>query len=915
LPVRVTREIADHLAKLARELEKRRDPEAVATFLMRCLFTMFAQNVGLLPKDAFVDLLQEIVDQRRPDRFRRDVELLWQAMDKGDYDPNTKQHLKKFNGGLFASVTCFDLAIEEIGVLLEAARRDWSDVEPAIFGTLLERALDPAERHRLGAHYTPRAYVERLVMPTVIEPLREEWAAVQASAMLLESQGKPADALAEIRRFHESLCRIRVLDPACGTGNFLYVSLELMKRLEGEVIEAARALGADQYFLELDRHTVDPHQFLGIELNPRAAVIAELVLWIGYLQWHFRTRGKVAPAEPVLKNFKNIKTGDALIAFGGREIVRDAHGRPVTRWDGRTRKLHPITGEEVPDEAAQVPLHRYIDPRPVAWPEAEFIVGNPPFQGGKDLRVVLGDDYAQALWAVYREMPRSVDLVMYWWHKAASIVASGKALRFGLITTNSITQVFNRRVVAKHLSAAKPISLAFAIPDHPWVTEKGAAAVRVAMTVGLRGERDGVLWRSVRELPAADGVMAVEFERAEGRIGAKLSLGADSTRPVPLKANAFVCSPGVKLHGRNFVIDADEAKWLGWPCDEDSSFPIKTFVNGRDINSLSRNVLVIDCYGLTEEILRTRYPRIYQWLFDRVKPEREGEASRSQTVDAQEYAISWWLFGKTRPELRSGLFDLDYFIVTSETSKYRFFCTVKTSTIADNRLICIASGDVFVMGVLSSREHVCWAVEFGGTLEDRPVYTKTTCFDPFPFPACDEGHKARIRELGEQLDAHRKARQAEHPELTLTGMYNVLEKVRAGTALTPAERQVYDKALIGVLRDIHDRLDAAVAEAYGWPADLPEAEMLTRLVALNRERAEEERRGIVRWLRPEFQMPRARLPAPVQEEMAVTPATTAARARAWPKRLPDRFQAVRELLAASPTPIDARRVGEGRYVA
>lgn len=561
--VRMTRDIAERLAELGRSLEQGRDPEMVATFVMRCLFTMFAQNVGLLPKDSFVELLQEIVDEQRPERFRHDVDRLWRAMDKGEYDPNTHQTLKRFNGGLFADVTCLDLKIEEIGVLLAAAKRDWSDVEPAIFGTLLERALDKKERHRLGAHFTPRAYVERLVMPTVIEPLREEWGAVQASAMLLASQGKEKDALVEIARFHQSLCKIRVLDPACGTGNFLYVSMELMKRLEGEVIEAARALGEDQHVLDLDRHTVDPHQFLGIELNPRAAVIAELVLWIGYLQWHFRTRGKVAPAEPVLKNFKNIRAGDALITFDAREEIRDEHGRPVTRWDGTTRKPHPITGEDVPDETERVIIYRYVNPRPVAWPEAHFIVGNPPFQGGKDLRDVLGDDYTQALWKAYRDIPRSADLVMYWWHKAASTAAAGKALRFGLITTNSITQVFNRRVVAKHLSAEKPISLVFAIPDHPWVTEKGAAAVRVAMTVALRGEWNGLLLRPIEENLGIDGVAQVAFKRAEGQIGAKLSAGADLTRPKALKANDFLCSPGVKLHGKGFIVSATQARWLG----------------------------------------------------------------------------------------------------------------------------------------------------------------------------------------------------------------------------------------------------------------------------------------------------------------------------------------------------------------
>lgn len=492
---RVTREIADHLAHLARRLEQRtRDPERVAHFLMRCLFTMFAQDVRLIPPGSFTQLLKGITAARRPERFRLQVEQLWQAMNGGGFAHAIEEFVPAFNGGLFADPTALELEIEDIGVLLEAAGYDWREVEPAIFGTLLERALNTRERHKLGAHFTPRAYVERLVTPTIMEPLREDWAAVQASALLLAAQDRHAEALAEVRRFHEKLCAIRVLDPACGTGNFLYVAMELMKRLEGEVIELARELGQDQYFLELDRHTVDPHQFLGIEVNPRAAAIAELVLWLGYLQWHFRTRGQVMPAQPVLKNFKNIECRDALLAYQAKELARGPDGKPLTRWDGHSFKPHPVTGRAVPDEAAHEPLYRIVDAQAAAWPEADFIIGNPPFQGGKDLRQVLSDAYAEALWKANPEMPASADLVMYWWDYAARLARYGKLRRFGLITTNSLPQTFNRRVVERHLSDPKrPLSLIFAIPDHPWVDEAGSANVRIAMTVGEAGSREGRL--------------------------------------------------------------------------------------------------------------------------------------------------------------------------------------------------------------------------------------------------------------------------------------------------------------------------------------------------------------------------------------------------------------------------------------
>jgi hypothetical protein len=255
-------------------------------------------------------------------------------------------------------------------------------VEPAIFGTLLERALDPNERHALGAHYTPRAYVERLVLPTVIEPLRIEWANAQAAALTLAHEAsdleahppvvktkkdfaaldrhnaavraKWKEARQQVRDFLHRLCTLRVLDPACGSANFLYVTLEHLKRLEGEVLNQLGALGDTQDALDLGRETVTLQQLKGVELNERAAALAELVLWIGFLQWHIRTSGRASVAEPVVHDYRNIEHRDAVLVFDRQETVLDADGAVVTRWDGKTTKPHPVTGQPVPDESAQV---------------------------------------------------------------------------------------------------------------------------------------------------------------------------------------------------------------------------------------------------------------------------------------------------------------------------------------------------------------------------------------------------------------------------------------------------------------------------------------------------------------------------------------------------------------------------------
>ena len=517
-------------------------PKVVAEFLMRCLFSMFAEDMGLLPKGSFTDLLESV--REAPQHFVPLAVDLWRAMSRGGFCPAIRADVLSFDGALYAEVDALPLDRDQIDLLLEAARCEWRQVEPAIFGTLLERALDPLERHKLGAHYTPRAYVERLVLPTVVEPLREEWAGVQAAAVTLARQGKETQAVAELQAFQRRLCQVRVLDPACGSGNFLYVTLEHLKRLEGEVLDAIHALGHGQTLLETSGITVDPHQLLGIEVNPRAATIAEMVLWIGYLQWHFRTRGSVLPPEPVIRNFRNIECRDAVLAWDRVEYVTDARGIPVTRWDGRTYKKHPVTGEDVPDENARVPLERYVNPRRAQWPEAEFVVGNPPFVGNKRMRLALGDGYVSALRDAWPEVPGSADLVMYWWHQAAHLTRSGSLKRFGLITTNSIRQSFNRQVVQEHLAAPEPLALAFAIPDHPWVDSADGAAVRIAMTVGgNRGE--GILATVVSESAGdAEGV-SVTLRRQSGTLFSDLSVGANVAGAIPLRANAGLAFTGM----------------------------------------------------------------------------------------------------------------------------------------------------------------------------------------------------------------------------------------------------------------------------------------------------------------------------------------------------------------------------------
>ena len=901
----VTREVADRLAALGKSFEGQgHEPEDVARFLMRCLFTMFAEDVDLIPEKSFSDLLKRL--RGHPEHAAPALKALWQTMNTGGFSPVLMADLKRFNGGLFKEAEALPLSEVQLSLLIEAASRDWREVEPAIFGTLLERALDKRQRHKLGAHYTPRAYVERLVVPTIIEPLRNDWRDVQAAAVTLSAQGREDEAREAVRAFHARLCEIRVLDPACGSGNFLYVALELMKRLEGEVTALLADLGEDQAALALAGHTVDPHQFLGIELNPWAAAVAELVLWIGYLQWHFRTHGKASPAEPVLRDFRNIENRDAVLTWADTRPRLDAQGAPVTRWDGQGTITHPVTGEQVPDPQARVQVLDYLKPAPATWPQADFIVGNPPFIGASRMRDALGDGYAEALWAAYPRMPQSADFVMFWWEKAALAARGyrpatekdkGKGTRrFGFITTNSLRQTFNRKVLEPHLDDPKtPLSLVFAIPDHPWVDAGDGAAVRIAMTAAEAGRVTGRLGRVLDERKGeyeAEG-RPVRFEMEKGKVFADLRIGADVARAVPLKANETLSARGAFLVGKGFLGSRLELEEMAKGTDALERLIVRPFLGGYDLSQHLRRRWVIDFWGVTKEDARLRYPRLFQHVLDTVKPVRDENPMEWRREN-------WWVFGDPSRSYRAVTDGLDRVIVTSRTAKFRCFQMWSASHLCESEVVVIGINDAWVLGVLSARIHEVWSLAVCGWmgLGNDPRYNNSKIFDPYPFPDPTEAQKAHLRSLGEQLDAHRKAQQAAHPKLTLTAMYNVLEKLRAGERIEGKDREIYDQGLIGILRDLHDQIDAAVAEAYGWPADLSDDEILHRVVDLNRQRAAEEARGHIRWLRPEYQNPagRAAVAQGEQTTMEIGPADTATKAP-WPKSLPEQIAAVRAALS------------------
>lgn len=898
----VTTRVASTLASLSRSLEAQGfTPERISAFLTRMIFTMFAEDVGLIEGYRFRRTLEGL--RGRLDAFVPTVEELWSKMATGGYSLALQDRVRHFNGGLFEGVEVIPVTDAGLDLLIDAAAHDWSQVEPSIFGTLVERALNPRERHKLGAHYTPRAYVERLVNQVVIAPLREDWRTVQVQVQttLDRGEGSPAaqkKARALVEAFLGQLMHTRVLDPACGTANFLYVSMELLKALEAEVVEALVGLGGTAPLIG-----VNPEQFLGIEVNPRAASVAELVLWIGYLQLYAREHGKASPPEPILRAFHNIEQRDAVLAYDGTRPRLNADGTPVTRWDGVTTRLHPVTGEPVPDPGATVAEVEYLNPGPAEWPRTDFIVGNPPFMGSKRMREALGHGYVDALQAAYPDVPQATDFVLRWWHKAALLTRAGQVRRFGLITTNSITQAYNRRAIEPHLTGTQaPLSLLYATPDHPWVDETDGAAVRIAMTVAEAGEKAGVLARVTRErTQARDGQDLVDaFEVEQGVIHPDLRTGTNLAEARELQANATLCAVGMKTIGAGFLITPEQAAGLGRGRSTALDERVRPYLNGRDLMTRARGMYVIDLFGLSEAEARDQYPALYQHLRDTVYDLRQQNNNKV-------FRELWWVLGHPRPVFRAFIRGLQRYVATLETAKHQVFQFMDSRVIPDSTVVTFGLDDAYHLGVLQSRVHVAWALAQGGTLEDRPRYNKTRCFETFPFPDSTPDQQAHIREVAERLDAHRRARLQEHPKLTMTALYNVLEKLRAGEALDAKERVIHDQGLVTVLKDLHEQLDAAVLAAYGWPVGLDTQEVLTRLAALNAERVQAEARGQVRYLRPTYQDPQGSVQASldllVQANRVAGPSLPP-----FPTGLPAQVQAVRQVLAQAERPLSAEEI-------
>lgn len=806
----VTAEAATRVGSLAlRMAERGENPLTTAHFLIQCLFCMFAEDAGLLPEKLF----ETVLDKSNPDATKARLRLthLFGAMQSGgDF---ALENIAWFNGGLFKLVDVPPLATADVEDLLEAARMNWRDIEPAILGTLFERGLNPDLRSQLGAHYTDPATINKLIEPVITRPLSEEWKSIRERIEALAPKfgyvgKKPNAARREadglFLGYLEKLKHFRVLDPACGSGNFLYLSLKALKDLEHRANLDAEALGLHrQVSIE-----VSPSNVMGIELNAYAAELARVTVWIGEIQWMLK-HGYAIRRDPILAPLDHIECRDAVLVF-----------------DDGGPGAGALVGEP-------------------EWPACDVIVGNPPFLGDKMMRGELGLDYVMVLRGEYEgRVPGGADLVTYWFEKARAHIEAGCCKRAGLVATNSIRGGANRKVLDRILVSGRIFE---AWSDEPWVNE--GAAVRVSLVCFDAAQTSSQ--RMLNGQPVS--IIHADLSAADG---------VDLATAKPLDENADTAYLGIQKTGP-FDIPGELARsWLNQPNPNGrpNHEVVKPWWNGLDVTRRNRDMWIIDFGTDMPESRASLYELPFAYTKQHVQPTRVGK--REARTNEQ-----WWLFQWSRPLMRKAIAGLERFIVTPEVSKHRIFCWMTPSCVPDKNLTVVARADDATFGVLQSRFHEVWALRMGTSLEDRPRYTPSTCFETFPFPqgiapsdTTSGGNSAAAPCMLGEIAVENVAAAARQLNNLRDAWLNPVEWVEwiaspeeelAGFPKRPIAKPGYEVALKARtltnlynqrppwLEIAHQALDKAVAIAYEWTdytPDMADEEVLQRLLALNLKR-------------------------------------------------------------------------------
>jgi type II restriction/modification system DNA methylase subunit YeeA len=803
----VTKEAAKEFSTIAERLRMAgHEPEKVAHFLNRLVFCLFAEDVNLLQDDLFKRLLDTLAKRREevPERSKKMLSELFANMrEGGEYG---LEHILHFNGGLFDDDEALPLDADSLDILRNIARQDWSSIDPTIFGTLFERFLDPDKRAQIGAHYTDPEKIMMIVEPVILRPLRAEWEAAKAeiAAILSRSRGRPGKAVldraeARLDTFMKRLDDVRVLDPACGSGNFLYLAMQGLKDLERRAIVEAVDMG-----LALRVVHCGPHNVKGIEINPYAAELARTSLWIGNIQWE-RRNGFERRREPVLEDLDAIECRDALL---------------TKKDDGSFEEAE--------------------------WPPAEFIVGNPPFLGAKLMKRLLGPEETARLRATFADrLPGFTDLVCYWFEKARDQIESGIAKRVGLVATNSIAKNTNLPVLNR-ISDLATIYEAWA--DEPWIVD--GAAVRVALI--CFADRSQNL--SSRLL---NGI-AVESINADLTSGLNVSVARPLSENRGLGYVGVQKSGPFDIPGdlaRQWALMPTN------PNGRRNSDILKPTWNGRDVTTSRRDIWFIDFpRGLKESeaaLWEAPFTYLQSAPYDPDDPASALLSEIRQKARDIHPRREWWTTYWPRPEVRAALAPLSRYIVTPMTAEHRIFLWLRLPTLPDNNLVIIARDDDTHFGILHSFIHEAWSTRIGNKMGvgNQRRYNREAIYDTFPFPkgltpnipAKDYANDPRaiaIAKAAKRLDELRNA------WLNPPDLIDIVPEVVPGypDRILPknekAAAELKKRTLTNLynqrpqwLADAHRDLDAAVAAAYGWSTDISEEDALAKLLELNLSRA------------------------------------------------------------------------------
>lgn len=791
----ITADAAGRFADIATSMTERgHDPAAIAHFLIQCLFCMFAEDIGLLPKKLF----ERVILKRQGDSAKLAASLteMFKAMrNGGDF---LLEDIAYFNGGLFEHVAVIELSSAEIEALLRASHMDWSAIEPSILGTLFERGLDPKVRAPLGANYTDPGTIMKLVGPLVVEPLEKEWACARSRIAPLidkyQAGGKGSmkahqEAQALFLGFLERLKGFRVLDPACGSGNFLYLALRALKDLEHRANLDAEALGLHR---QLTIET-NPDNVRGIEINAYAAELARVTVWIGEIQWMLK-HGYDCRRNPILARLDHIENRDALLNDDGSEA---------------------------------------------AWPRADVIVGNPPFLGDKRMRSELGAPMTETIRRCFEgRVPGGADLVLYWFEKARAQIQAQQCEAAGLVATNSIRGGANRKVLDRIVANTRIFE---AWSDEPWFNE--GAAVRVSLV--CFGNRAGALLDG----HAVEAIHA-DLSAGEGAVEGALPSGLTAARP--LIENEGVAFSGITKKGKFDLTRAEAIELLfsrGNPNGRPNADVLAPWMNGEAVTGRNPEHWIIN-FGERSQEEASCFEAPFSRVLLHVKGQRQATGSPAEKRD-------WWLLGRRAPSMFDAISGLARFIATPETSKHRIFVWLQPPVIADKNLVVIARADDVTFGILHSRFHEVWALRMGTSLEDRPRYTSKTTFRTFPFPRDmtprDTEDGAPIGPLAEAIaTAARWLNELRENWLNPSEWVERLPEEVPGypdriVSKPGHEAELKKRTLTNLynqrpawLEGAHQALDVAVARAYGWrdyDPDWPEEEILRRLLALNLERS------------------------------------------------------------------------------